>query len=320
VTFDPGLSPSGEAQLLRAPVALAVLHLVERSAMPLERALDAPVALQLAAAALRAVAAPAAQTRTVPALRARTDELAPLAARVAAHPGARWWRAPLRRDRQRWFGSQAQLPAGRDAAGARLGRLAEAPPGATTRVLTSTDAGGVTSLEVAVLSGLTTRRVLEICLRVEADDRARVREVDTAEDWHALCLAYPHPAVTHGMAAGTADLAPDWRAIADDWDAVHLTLHGLLTATDVSIVSDAGVSRLHGARYEQTRWLRAAFDVPGPATAATLEQLDPEVPDGAELPGLDAPAGPPPAGPVGGRWRRWRPRRALSRDPGEEPG
>ena len=51
-------------------------------------------------------------------------------------------------------------------------------------------------------------------------------------------------------------LVPDWGAAAEDWDGVHLSLGGLLTAEQVRYQSEDGISMLNFWQAEQTYWLR----------------------------------------------------------------
>ncbi len=55
-------------------------------------------------------------------------------------------------------------------------------------------------------------------------------------------------------------LVPDFAAVARDWDAVHLTLGGLLTAEQVRVDGPGGATELQGWDAEQTVWLRWVFD------------------------------------------------------------
>ncbi len=77
-------------------------------------------------------------------------------------------------------------------------------------------------------------------------------EVDDPEAWHALCVRYTAMGEDHR-------LVPNWSAVAEDWDAVHLTLGGLLTAEQVRIESVAGWTQLGMWDCEQTVWLRWCF-------------------------------------------------------------
>ena len=63
----------------------------------------------------------------------------------------------------------------------------------------------------------------------------RVFEIHGPSDWHDLCLSYP--------SRHTEDdrLVPNWGAVSEEWDGVHLSLGGLLTAGQ--------------NRYEIARWV-----------------------------------------------------------------
>ena len=62
----------------------------------------------------------------------------------------------------------------------------------------------------------------------------RVFEIHGPADWHDLCVRYP--------ARGTEDdrLVPNWGAVSEEWDGVHLSLGGLLTAEQNRFESPAG--------------------------------------------------------------------------------
>ena len=79
----------------------------------------------------------------------------------------------------------------------------------------------------------------------------RVFEIHGPSDWHDLCVRYP----TRGTENDR--LAPNWGAVAEEWDGVHLSLGGLLTAEQNRYESPAGWTFLDAWHAEQTRWLRA---------------------------------------------------------------
>ena len=123
--------------------------------------------------------------------------------------------------------------------------------------------------------------------RLRVSEEARVYEINGAADWHQLCVKYPaksardasDPEVSDGAGWGKYPLAglprdanernfatdmenwltPNWSAVAEDWDGVHLTLGGLLAAEKVRISSVAGWSMFRFWDMEQTMWLRWAF-------------------------------------------------------------
>jgi len=116
---------------------------------------------------------------------------------------------------------------------------------------------------------------------------ARVYEVRSAQDWHALALRYREtndaPPDGNLLSSGGIDHgpAPVWSRVAQEWDAVHLSFAGLLTALYAPVTSGALTTTLWSWDYECTHWLRPAFQAVQP-----LPDLRdrPEAPDLPELP------------------------------------
>ena len=81
-------------------------------------------------------------------------------------------------------------------------------------------------------------------------ESVRVYEIHGPSDWHDLCVSYP--------ARGREDdrLVPNWGAASEEWDGVHLSLGGLLTAEQNRYESPAGWTMLDAWHAEQTYWLR----------------------------------------------------------------
>lgn len=90
------------------------------------------------------------------------------------------------------------------------------------------------------------------------------------------------PPDAHLLHAGGIDHgpAPTWSRVAEEWDAVHLTFAGLLTARYAPVISGALTTTLWSWDYECTHWLRSAFSAVQPLP----ELLDP--PQAPALPGL----------------------------------
>ncbi len=66
-------------------------------------------------------------------------------------------------------------------------------------------------------------------------------------------------------------LVPDWAAVAHDYDGVHLSWAGFLTAEGfVSDLPDRGVAMLRYWSSERTLWLRDVFGEPGPLGPPSL--------------------------------------------------
>lgn len=106
--------------------------------------------------------------------------------------------------------------------------------------------------------------------------QARVFEVASPEDWWELAHSYPartpgfkyammplpsHPGVlTSDRSSRYARVDPDWEALANDWDGVHVSMAGVMTAEDVTFERDSVVTELRGWDVESTVWLRWVFD------------------------------------------------------------
>ena len=116
---------------------------------------------------------------------------------------------------------------------------------------------------------------------------ARVYEIRSAQDWHALALRYRDPKDSspsdgHLLSSGGIDHgpAPTWSRVAQDWDGVHLTFQGLLTARYVPVTSGPVTTTLWTWDFECTHWLQSAF-----AAAQALPDL-PDRPNAPDLPPL----------------------------------
>lgn len=80
---------------------------------------------------------------------------------------------------------------------------------------------------------------------------ARVLEVVSAADWADLILTYPRRLGD--------DLHPDWRAVADHHDAVHVTLRAILAAQGLYLQTSEGTTAPAFWDVETTFWLRWCF-------------------------------------------------------------
>ncbi len=121
--------------------------------------------------------------------------------------------------------------------------------------------------------------------RLEVDHQARVYEVTAAADWHALALTYGDPLTHPGpdsnlLNCGGIDhgLAPTWSAVAADYDGVHLSFAGLLSALFVPVSTATVSTTLWSWTYECTCWLRSAFTTSTPLAELTTELEAPQLP------------------------------------------
>ncbi len=106
---------------------------------------------------------------------------------------------------------------------------------------------------------------------LEVVPTARVYEVHGPRAWQALCLAYPAPSsLAYPVETPAALIEPNWQAVAQDWDGIHLSTGGLLTTERVRWGLPGAQTHLYGWAVESTVWLRWVF--------GTVQRL----PDGGE--------------------------------------
>ena len=220
--------------------------------------------------------------------------LRPLVATVVSDPRTSWWWAPLDRDGQLALTDPATDTAVTEAVGPATTWEIYAQRRDSPRLETSTELAAVqdgtvrhgtvrngtvrneTVQEGTVRSGLHAQLASgssdwqpEYPLRqtrlVVAGD-ARVYEVTGPSDWHRLARTYGDPATYRGPDRNLLDLAgiehglgPTWSRAAADWDAVHLTFGGFITARYVPVTSGGFTTTLWSWESERTLWLREAF-------------------------------------------------------------
>jgi hypothetical protein len=192
-------------------------------------------------------------------LRSRAGQLAELAERIAAQQ-ASWW-DPLDRSSQVWLSPN---PAEPTAAGFRveLRRFSLQTPKPLKAMWTSALFGGNSSMWLDHPEGPDEPFFWLLTVAPEA----RVVEINSPADWSEFATHYRDQTVGYTYAVNrrrTAELArvdPDWSSVAAEWDAVHLSIGGYLTAEDVPLTQDGVTTELRGWNLESTVWLRWAFD------------------------------------------------------------
>jgi hypothetical protein len=69
---------------------------------------------------------------------------------------------------------------------------------------------------------------------------------------------------------------PDWRSVAEEWDAVHLSWAGFLTGeARVADLSEGGVAMIRFWLGERVLWLRDCFGEPEPMARLALAEHPP---------------------------------------------
>ena len=190
------------------------------------------------------------------------SRLRPLARAVLEHPATDWWFAPLDPRRQVWISHDKgppdtanwQRPNSPPDHWERYAQKPRAGPYQYTSTLIEED----TSLFVAVDAHVGDLNLWSLPFEtweISVPKDVQVFEVHGPADWNRLCARYPAAGVSNGP-PDPEWLVPDWGAAAEDWDGVHLSLGGLLTAEQVRYQSEDGVSMLNFWEAEQTFWLR----------------------------------------------------------------
>lgn len=96
--------------------------------------------------------------------------------------------------------------------------------------------------------------------QVEVSPSAHVYEVHEPHAWHRLCLAYPAPScLAYSTSRPDALIEPDWQAVSQDWDGIHVSVGGLLTTERVRWGTPGRQTHLFGWCVESTAWLRWVF-------------------------------------------------------------
>ncbi len=264
--------------LCTSPTGCAFLMVVEENEVPVGSAADPSVAVHVAAVAVNAIDQWKSHHEHIVAMAlAQGPRLRNLARAILARPETAWWFAPIDLEAQ-WRILRPDSNVGPE------GLVAPASPPTNwelyaqkpaTTSYSSTVVGDTCSILAAMehLAG-DFRPVPPIGrLRLRASSQARVFEVDGPQAWRQLATRYP----SHNE---QGLIVPDWGLFAEEWDAVHLTLGGLLTAEQVRI-GIAERTELQGWAAEQTAWVRWCF-----------EEVD-RLPDLANPPPSPVPLDPP---------------------------
>jgi hypothetical protein len=276
--------PDRVEDFLRAPLAAVMFAMAEGNNLGVDALADPGTACVLASWALSELNpwdgdGSAARTREQALAVVRSRPISELVSNVLADPRNSWWSAPLDRTRQLFLRGQNDQVADPRQISVPVGPItgcetyAQKPERAviTTTELPVGENEEIRSGGHAYLAGggggdwCPVYPVEQYRLQVAAD--ARIFEVHSAADWHALAARYGDPGTHRGSNANLRDnagidngLAPTWSAVAADYDGVHLSFAGMLTAVQAP-VSDAliGTTTLWAWDWECTHWIRSVF-------------------------------------------------------------
>jgi hypothetical protein len=230
--------------------------------------------------------------------------LEPVARAVTAAPATRWWSGPFDPARQQYAqfldeqdemsfpppeltGAAGKLSSWRaktEADEHRAARLPSDPaanysgywwstPALSGLVTTTRSVPGLGALRLGLVED-SMGWPAAMCWPLAPGPGARIFEIGGPEDWTSLVERYPlevtkarwHDWFKVTGRAGTW-LIPDYQAVAADYDGVHLTVGGYLTAAGRALpVSKAAATMLAGWDPDLTYWLG---DVLGPAVSAS---------------------------------------------------
>lgn len=191
---------------------------------------------------------------------------------IMRQDGASWWFEPLNREMQIWISDDGSPPEEKSLVvpsepSDRWERYAQKTRGG---LYTSTLVGTTSPMSAAICKGVGDFRPAfsappYAVWRMLIDDAARILEIHSAHDWHRLCVEYPapdderRPGQVPDFSGDPRRLEPDWSKVGANWDAVHLSFGGYLTATQVRVESEAGWTYHWAWDCECTLWLRWKF-------------------------------------------------------------
>lgn len=223
---------------------------------------------------------------TVAAMPEVIEALRPLAVAVQAHPSTAWWGAGVRAPQWavQWddvastarleIGTREDLDRWRDQVVAGEARAASdrpKDPGASysgnwwskPAFITAATAGDDSEGVPACISMVEDSLGWKEATAVEMTGTGRMCEIRGIDDWAELCRRYPLELTNehrhdwyHVTGRDGVWVEPDWRAVAEDYDAVHLTAWAYLTGATREIVVDAERSSIiAGWGPDVTYWL-----------------------------------------------------------------
>jgi hypothetical protein len=123
-----------------------------------------------------------------------------------------------------------------------------------------------------------------LCWPVRVRMPVRAFEIDNPDDWMELVERYgvdvTGKRIAHWSLATGLDrrwVIPDWLAVAEDYEVVHLTVNGYLTTSGRALAVDTGSSTfLAGWNPDMSYWLSDVLEAAGSPTLWVSEEHHPE--------------------------------------------
>src|SRR5215831_100969 len=235
----------------------------------------------------------AVDAAAAPHLATAAASLLPVSRALAAAPAAQWWWQPPDHSHQRWLGaSGGQPPRGPALAeGIRAQGAADedeelraarelpwpaedgkiytgtwwSPPLGDTVFTTTGPVGSLPAVGLGCLADSFGEDRFEIW-DVQISPQARIWDITGPDDWGRLAARYRRDVTAsrrHDWYRLTgrdgAWILPDWPQVARDWDGVHLSIAGYITATGFVIAAASAAIVLTGWEPDQTLWLNDVF-------------------------------------------------------------
>jgi hypothetical protein len=202
--------------------------------------------------------------RNTPLLQLLDGDLRRVADSLDAHGIGDWWSAPIAIAEQ--FLLDSEWPQRSDLAhdvaiaSSRLDRYSSW--WSTPDLPVSLDARVVRNGQPWLLDDYQSRPVVVSSTPVDfGNAKPRVYEIASARDWAEFVNSYPYTAKSFltydwGYPDSTGLIIPDWAKVAKDWDAVHVSVSGYLSAAYRPLPIRHGWTVLAGWHPGATVWLR----------------------------------------------------------------
>ncbi len=208
------------------------------------------------------------------------DYFAAAAEQLVNASGARWWWERMDRGRQFVLGTTGRPFGVGHAEGEHVHNFRDVGWALPNGAISTTGLGSaLPAIELCDVEAMSRVDWPVGCWHLPIDEDARVFEVLVPSDWLDLCERYPRVRLNPrewlewGISCPRA-LSPDWLAVARDWDAVHISMSGLITTVGLPLVSGIYGVLIEGIDTERTVWFRSAFGTPTLVAALNKEDAD----------------------------------------------